>query len=141
MSSSLEERLQGVWHQHLERLKRAEEDLSTEEHGLHYSVPRIVAIGEESSGKSSTLERLAMLECFPSDMRMCTRMPIELRLRYRPANKIPQEFLETGFVMMSLVRGPNSSLPEATGGPMKPSEVETQVRTWMEDVVREQNMV
>lgn len=139
MSSSLEERLQGVWHQHLERLKRAEEDLSTEEHGLHYSVPRIVAIGEESSGKSSTLERLAMLECFPSDMRMCTRMPIELRLRYRPANKIPPEFLETGFVMMSLARGPNSSLPEATGGPMKPSEVETQVRTWMEDVVREQN--
>ena len=68
---------------------------------------------------------------------MCMRMPIELRLRYRPANKIPQEFLETGFLMMSLARGPNSSLPEATGGPMKPSEVETQVRTWMEDVVRE----
>jgi hypothetical protein len=82
MSSSLEERLQGVWHQHLERLKQAEEELSTEEHGVHYSVPRIIAIGEESSGKSSTLERLAMLEFFPSDRRLCTRMPIELRLRY-----------------------------------------------------------
>ena len=129
-----------MWHQHLERLKQAEEELSTEEHGVHYSVPRIIAIGEESSGKSSTLERLAMLEFFPSDRRLCTRMPIELRLRYNAPSRLPEEFLETGYVMMSLVRSPTSSMAGvAKTGPMKPAKVEEQVRTWMEEVVREQN--
>ena len=140
VASALEQRLQGVWHQHLERLKQAEDDLCLEEHGLQYSVPRIVAIGEESSGKSSTLERLAMLEFFPSDRRLCTRMPIELRLRYRPLNKLPDEFKDSGFVMMSLVRSPDSNLDGVVqAGPLKPSDVETQVRDWMEQVVREQN--
>jgi len=140
VASALEQRLQGVWHQHLERLKQTEDDLCLEEHGLQYSVPRIVAIGEESSGKSSTLERLAMLEFFPSDRRLCTRMPIELRLRYRPLNKLPDEFKESGFVLMSLVRSPDSNLDGVVqAGPLKPSDVETQVRDWMEQVVREQN--
>ena len=67
MASSLEVKLRGVWHEHLEKLKQAEEEFAPADPDLHYSVPRIVAIGEESSGKSSTLERLAMLEFFPSD--------------------------------------------------------------------------
>lgn len=100
MASSLEAKLRGVWHEHLEKLKRAEEEFAPADPELHYSVPRIVAIGEESSGKSSTLERLAMLEFFPSDRRICTRMPIELRLRHRSADNLPDEFRDTGFVRM-----------------------------------------
>jgi len=44
--------------------------------------PQIVVIGQESSGKSSVLERLAMLPLFPRDANICTRLPIHVRLRY-----------------------------------------------------------
>ncbi len=43
--------------------------------------PQLVAIGDESSGKSSVLERLAMMPIFPYNHRMCTRLPIHVRLR------------------------------------------------------------
>eukprot|EP00965_Chrysotila_dentata_P117218 3873709-Pleurochrysis_carterae.AAC.1 len=39
------------------------------------TLPRIVVIGSESSGKSSTLERIAGLALFPRDSNICTRMP------------------------------------------------------------------
>ena len=140
MASSLEAKLRGVWHEHLEKLKRAEEEFAPADPELHYSVPRIVAIGEESSGKSSTLERLAMLEFFPSDRRICTRMPIELRLRHRSADNLPDEFRDTGFVRMSLLRSPDSRIGEVpSAGPLAPADVTTQVRTWMEQVVQEEN--
>ena len=140
MASSLEAKLRGVWHEHLEKLKRAEEEFAPADPELHYSVPRIVAIGEESSGKSSTLERLAMLEFFPSDRRICTRMPIELRLRHRSADNLPDEFRDTGFVRMSLLRSPDSRIGKVpSAGPLAPAEVTTQVRTWMEHFVQEEN--
>ena len=138
--STLEERLQGVWHQHLEKLKRAEDELELDKLGLSFSVPRIVAIGEESCGKSSTLERLAMLEFFPRDRRQCTRMPIELRLRYRPAHKLPEEFKESGFVRMSLARSLESRIGEVRPvGPLSPAHVADQVKKWMGELVKEQN--
>jgi hypothetical protein len=40
-----------------------------------------VVIGQESSGKSTLLERLAMMPIFPRDRRLCTRLPIHVRLR------------------------------------------------------------
>lgn len=140
MASPLEVKLRGVWHEHLKKLKRAEEEFASGDPKLHYSVPRIVAIGMESSGKSSTLERLAMLEFFPSDRRLCTRMPIELRLRHRFADNLPDEFKETGFVRMSLLRSPGSRMGEVPSvGPLAPADVATQVRTWMEQVIQEEN--
>jgi hypothetical protein len=45
------------------------------------TLPRVVVIGNESSGKSSTLERIAMFPFFPRDRDLCTRMPIKLCLR------------------------------------------------------------
>ena len=81
-----------------------------------------------------------MLEFFPSDRRLCTRMPIELRLRHRFAENLPQEFKETGFVQMSLLRSPDSRMSEVPSvGPLAPTDVATQVRTWMEQVVQEEN--
>jgi hypothetical protein len=43
--------------------------------------PQIVVVGEESSGKSSVLERLMMTPLLPRDEHICTRLPIHVRLR------------------------------------------------------------
>ncbi|CAJ1397421.1 unnamed protein product [Effrenium voratum] len=47
-------------------------------------VPKIVVVGDESAGKSTILEMLAMLPVFPRNARCCTRMAIHLRLRRTP---------------------------------------------------------
>ncbi|ELR16321.1 dynamin domain containing protein [Acanthamoeba castellanii str. Neff] len=46
------------------------------------SFPQIIVVGQESSGKSSVLERIAMLKFFPRSDKMCTRMPIKLQLKH-----------------------------------------------------------
>jgi hypothetical protein len=38
-------------------------------------------VGQESSGKSSVLERLMMTPLLPRDENICTRLPIHVRLR------------------------------------------------------------
>mmetsp|Transcript_12257 Transcript_12257/g.30766 ORF Transcript_12257/g.30766 Transcript_12257/m.30766 type:complete len:695 (+) Transcript_12257:357-2441(+) len=43
--------------------------------------PQLVMIGQESSGKSTVLERLAMMAIFPRGDEICTRMPVHVRLR------------------------------------------------------------
>jgi hypothetical protein len=43
--------------------------------------PLIVVVGQESSGKSSVLERLMMTPLLPRDENICTRLPIHVRLR------------------------------------------------------------
>jgi predicted ATPase len=53
---------------------------------LNLTLPQIVVIGDESTGKSSLIERIAMFSFFPrgneSQQRsLCTRMPIQLRLK------------------------------------------------------------
>lgn len=51
---------------------------------LKLDLPQIVVIGQESSGKSSVLESLAMMPLFPRDKNICTRMPIRLKMRHVP---------------------------------------------------------
>lgn len=52
---------------------------------LHdWKVPQVVVVGNESIGKSTLLERLAMMPLFPRGERRCTRMKIEIRLRRGP---------------------------------------------------------
>ena len=43
--------------------------------------PQLVVVGQESSGKSSVLERLMMTPLLPRDENICTRLPIHVRLR------------------------------------------------------------
>lgn len=45
------------------------------------NLPRIIVIGDESAGKSSTLERIAMADVLPRNPNICTRQPILLKLR------------------------------------------------------------
>ena len=47
-------------------------------------VPRIVVIGEKSSGKSSVLERIIGFNMLPKGSGSCTRRPLELRLHNLP---------------------------------------------------------
>jgi hypothetical protein len=138
--SSLEDNFNKLWYKHLEKLKLVEEQNGLDDPAFKFSVPRIVAIGEESSGKSSTLERIAMLKIFPSDRRLCTRMPIELRLRYMDKMKLPEEFRETGYVEMELIRSEDSQVDnDPRSELMRPSDVSEKVREWMEDLVERNN--
>jgi predicted GTPase len=44
-------------------------------------LPRAIVFGDESAGKSSTIERIAQNDIFPRDKDICTRMPTVLKLR------------------------------------------------------------
>eukprot|EP00740_Mantoniella_antarctica_P018613 CAMPEP_0198697950 /NCGR_PEP_ID=MMETSP1468-20131203/330093_1 /TAXON_ID=1461545 /ORGANISM="Mantoniella sp, Strain CCMP1436" /LENGTH=1125 /DNA_ID=CAMNT_0044454783 /DNA_START=114 /DNA_END=3491 /DNA_ORIENTATION=+ len=48
----------------------------------NWQPPQLVVIGQESSGKSSLLERLVMMPIFPRNKKFCTKVPIHVRLRY-----------------------------------------------------------
>lgn len=144
MSNPLEERFRRSWFEHLSRLREVEAACAPEIEGdpaLRYSVPRIVCIGEESSGKSSTLERVAMMSVFPSDERLCTRVPIELRLRHRDRESLAkeEERFRDGYVVMKMAPGEDSKLNADVSSQMHPDEVPAQVRTWMEELVAAAN--
>ena len=51
--------------------------------------PMVVAFGGESDGKSSILERIAMVPIFPKGKTMCTRLPILINLRNVETNQQP----------------------------------------------------
>eukprot|EP00873_Tetraselmis_striata_P010351 jgi/Tetstr1/430615/TSEL_001987.t1 len=65
----------GVFRLAMERCGLAED-------GVRRDLPCVVAIGEESAGKSSTLERVTMLPVFPKAEVFCTKMPIRVRLTH-----------------------------------------------------------
>lgn len=46
--------------------------------------PKVKVMGDESAGKSTILEMLAMIPLFPRKRRSCTRLAIHLRLRRTP---------------------------------------------------------
>ena len=46
--------------------------------------PKVKVMGDESAGKSTILEMLAMIPLFPRKRRCCTRLAIHLRLRRTP---------------------------------------------------------
>lgn len=112
------------------------------------SLPRLVVIGEESSGKSSTLERLANMPFFPADRSLCTRLAIELRVRRKTAAEL-RELLEKhktttggggrGYVKIELRRAPGSSLPTPETAVLAFEEVAASVAEWMAQIVLEAN--
>ena len=48
---------------------------------VNLTPPKIVVIGDESSGKSTVLEQLIRMPLFPRKKTFCTRLPIHVRLR------------------------------------------------------------
>ena len=67
--------------------------------------PQIVVVGEESSGKSSVLERLMMTPLLPRDENICTRLPIHVRLR-RSHQTLPPELEVYNVKTKTTERGP-----------------------------------
>ena len=52
--------------------------------GFDLKLPQIVVVGQESHGKSSVMERIAMRAAFPRARGFCTRMPIRMKMMHRP---------------------------------------------------------
>ena len=56
-----------------------------------WTPPRIIVLGDESTGKSTILEQLANIPIFPRKRRFCTRLAVHVRLRRTP--EVSQAFL------------------------------------------------
>lgn len=61
--------------------------------GLNLKVAQVVALGMESHGKSTLLERLISLPIFPKDRQRCTICPIRVHLRRTATVKIAEVFI------------------------------------------------
>ena len=71
----------------------------------NWQAPALVVMGNENSGKSTLLERLAMMPIFPKDKFICTRMAIRVHLRRGPimAPRLDVFDKQTGSVMWSKI--------------------------------------
>lgn len=61
--------------------------------GLDLKVAQVVALGMESHGKSTLLERLIGLPLFPKDRQRCTICPIRVHLRRTASTQIAEVFI------------------------------------------------
>lgn len=103
---------------------------------LALQLPQIVVVGQESSGKSSVLESLAMLPLFPRDEHICTRMPIHLKLRHAadgdcelmPSAPVVPE------IQMRLLFSDGRDPVESTMN-FSPQQAAQCMRSWMDDIV------
>ena len=59
-----------------------------------WTPPCILMIGPENTGKSTILERLALMSIFPIAEGICTRMPIHVRLRRSKSSELPLLIVE-----------------------------------------------
>lgn len=56
------------------------ETLFSKEDLSEYVLPKVIVIGNESTGKSSLLENITKCQIFPRDNKICTKCPIKVRL-------------------------------------------------------------
>jgi GTPase SAR1 family protein len=55
-------------------------DLGDEVDLASFKLPKVIVIGNESTGKSSLLEKITKFEVFPRDAGICTKMPIRFEM-------------------------------------------------------------
>ena len=78
----------GSWYDQADRLQAIENSHGLDDNDLMFNMRTIIYLGEESSGKSSTMERLASLKLFPTDRKLCTRLLVKLCIRYCPEEQL-----------------------------------------------------
>jgi hypothetical protein len=79
-----------------------------------WTPPAVVVLGDESAGKSTILEQLAMLPVFPRKKRFCTRLAIHVRLRRSPdAKSVATLSVHDSHTGVKI--GETTSVPIATG--------------------------
>uniref|UniRef100_A0A0G4HVE0 Dynamin-type G domain-containing protein n=1 Tax=Chromera velia CCMP2878 TaxID=1169474 RepID=A0A0G4HVE0_9ALVE len=61
------------------------------------NVPQFVVVGLQSTGKSSVLQRISCIR-LPRDAELCTRVPVELRIRRSDSTELKVKVGETDFV-------------------------------------------
>src|SRR3990167_10969539 len=64
------------------------DDLASVASGLELQFPQVIVVGQESAGKSSVLERIAMLQFFPRGQQITTRMPIKLEMKHKTTTEM-----------------------------------------------------
>ena len=112
--------------------------------GLKLVFPQIIVLGEESSGKSSVLERLSMCEFFPRSEGICTRMPIQFEMIHKSDQEM-REFCTTKKVPFvsndcyCLVSSKRSTGEVIEYGFFGAADVREKVKPTMDDEVRRHN--
>ncbi|POM59808.1 hypothetical protein PHPALM_31408 [Phytophthora palmivora] len=116
------------------------------------TLPQIVVIGQESSGKSSVLESLAMLPLFPRDSDICTRLPILLKMRHMSHGNVEVEgdpelmphcprgdvVMTEQQIKMRLIYS-DSREPVESERNFTPEEAAQLMRKWMDQIVKDEH--
>lgn len=64
------------------KVKQTFLEIFTKEDIEQYTLPKVIVIGNESTGKSSLLENITKCQLFPRDSKLCTKCPIHIKLTH-----------------------------------------------------------
>ena len=67
------------------KIKQTFEEIFCGDDVSDYRLPKVIVIGNESTGKSSLLENITKCQIFPRDSKICTKCPIHLKLSNSPS--------------------------------------------------------
>lgn len=62
------------------KYKKTFNEIFTKDDVAQYSLPKVIVIGNESTGKSSLLENITKCQLFPRDNKLCTKCPVHIKL-------------------------------------------------------------
>lgn len=62
------------------KIKQTFSEIFTQKDIEQYTLPKVIVIGNESTGKSSLLENITKCQLFPRDSKLCTKCPIHIKL-------------------------------------------------------------
>ena len=94
-----------------------------------WQTPVLVVLGAESTGKSTLMERLIMMNMFPRAKKICTRVPILVRLRNAEKAQAPTLAVQN-VSSKAIERGPTTI-------PMQGGELD--VREAMQEILEQEN--
>ena len=120
---------------------RLEEIKSVIQGDVKLSFPQIIVVGSESSGKSSVLERIAMMEFFPKGEDITTRMPVKLKMEHQSPEEMEQFKIKNklendnseAYIKLSYTS--SRSVIEAPGI-FHPGNIKENVKKYMEQAVQ-----